>query len=264
MKKLKTLITILCTLSLIPLTVYAESSLNKDFPLFGIKNIGIFIEGYEDERTENFSKSYIEAFKNNDFKEFKTNLCNYHKITPLLMSPFYPLSSGDNDLNNQIYQATNTYLKSLGWQTLPLELHEGHLKKLLNTAKHNNLDAVLVLRYFKVEDFIRMEGYERDTNFYGDSKTIEQSALFGPPIQGLALFPTFELYDTATGARLWYSAYHTIKANSSEKYGFQASSDAAAEFFIEGEAPIEEAIDKMLELTIKADQFPEASFFSCP
>ena len=168
-----------------------------------------------------------------DPKFFRYRYCNYDLVTPPLTSLDYPLvKNAAEEIDSLLKQEIEQSLTNLGWQIEMIEnVEDIRLSGLLSDSAATGLDAVLVVRYTPITYILPIQNYvER-------SGSGTSTADIGKIKKGRGLIPALELYDTKTGARLWYSAYHT-----------------------ETDADIK-AVDKMISLTFdNADApFPAAS-----
>jgi len=256
MKVLKTAAVLLIFLNIL-ITASAESKLDRDFAAFGIESIGIYTEGYKDERVEDFSSAYLNAYSSQSIYTFRRVLCNFEGVTPKLMTSGYPLKGKTTatDVDNMLGGEINSYLESLNWKTdIINDFNGGSLKELLAEGLAQGFDAVMVGRYYSVEYFIPISGYN-SINF---GSSIMNTTRVGELQQGLALFPALELYDTKTGIRLWYSAYHTGTHIRDNELPYQKYVDNAEAFFVEGDAPERAAVETMVSLSLADNSFPPA------
>ncbi len=257
MKKLKLLLTMTVVLFWAGVSVSAESVLLDDFPSFGINSIGIYVESYQDERTDNPSADFITAYAMQDVVYFRNTLCEFESVTPKLTTPAYPLSgSGFNpELDDKLAESLSVVLADLGWDNSYLSSFSGgNLKDLRRQAVSEGHDAVLVVRYYPVEYFVPISNYRAS---YGYSVNT-YSANVGKIVFGLGMYPALELIDARTGARIWYSAYYASHPEAPQG-SYQNFVDMAAEFFIIGDDAEQNAIDTMINLTLKSQAFPEAA-----
>ena len=257
MKTQKLLLTLITMLLLVGISVSAESVLLDDFSEFGINSIGIYVESYEDERTDNPSADFITAYAMQDVVYFRNTLCEFESVTPKLTTQAYPLSGrGSNPgLDNMLAEKLSGYLNELGWNNSYLSSFSGgNLKDLRRQAVSEGLDAVLVVRYYPVEYFVPISNYRAS---YGYSVNT-YSANVGKIVFGLGMYPALELIDARTGARIWYSAYYASHPEAPQG-SYQNFVDMAAEFFIIGDDVEQDAIDTMIDLTLKSKDFPAAS-----
>ena len=232
-------IALLCCTVTFPL--FSESNLNNSFKNFGIQTIGIYTQAYEDLRSSNFLTEYL-VMQNNpilsDPSFYKDQYCNFNLTTQPLTTPGYPLDgrvtdSADATLNKEIKE----YLSQLGWKTKPItDFQTGSLTELLAKAAANDIDAALIVRYTPVTEFIPVEGYRED--FWSGASGITT----GNIKFGLAYYPTLELYDTASGTRLWYSAYYSGHQIITKQKPFVENVAAAEQFFVEVDTSSEEAL----------------------
>jgi hypothetical protein len=223
--------------------VLSESWIDPDFEQFGPSSVGIYTEPHIDTRI-----AYFEALlrRDLDFRDvywwaiyykkiyaFKDYLCHYASITPPLTLPGSLLkgkgvmSEDDTPLDTMLSEHPAFYTDKLGRQSSVIDdFNGGKVKDLIQQAREEGLDAVLLVRYYPIRYYIHFSGYEERTGDWvsGDVYQFVTSANIGDIQDGFGLLPALELYDTRTGLRLWYSAYYTshIKADnrlSQDEYG---------------------------------------------
>ena len=266
--------------------LFSETLLDKSFSEYGIESIGIYTEGYKDARSDNFLAEILVMKENtllNDPGFYRYRYCNYDLVTPPLTTPGYPLNGTTSGaVNNSLEKGLAAYMKKLGWKTDVIsDFTSGGLTELLKHAADKNLDAVLVARYTPINYIVPIENYNESW------LSGRKSAATGALQTGIGLIPALELYDIKTGARLWYSAYHTGHQIIIKKETYQSYADKAEEFFIildtsdveedpelavsillgefdnffMGSNADEEAVSKMIDLTMKEVEqpFPDSS-----
>lgn len=252
--------------------LWSESHLSEDFASFGVGSIGIYVESYEDERVPDFVKAYTDAYlnpyKSGPSYTMSSPINDYNGITPKLMTPGYPLGRkaepvdadllddldlDDGDLETVLNMGVEnwivgeglaSYVAEWGWeQGFIHDFEGGNLFDLRVKAQDDGYDAVLIARYYKVE-------------YWVPSSRNEES---GQLKEGLAFVPALELYDCASGVRLWYSAYWTgspESATEAEKLVQVANFES---LFVTGNWPVIEAAVVMADSTLGGAGFPKAS-----
>ena len=268
MKKLKTVITAVCILLIAAAAATAESGLNEEFASFGISSIGIYSEGYTDERVEDFAATYSEAYMMQYVNTFRYTLCDYNAVTPKLMTPQYPL--GEESVSPVIDALVNEGIsfaaEQMSWKTGIIDdFTGGSLADLRAKAEADGYDAVLVTRYYKVDYFVPFSGYSSVTTGGYNYTTTTTRANVGKLQSGMALLPAMELYDVKSGVRLWYSANWTGSPgkDATEKYDYHLKN--VEEFFVEestlsaGYTLESAAVATMVSSTMAAGDFPQAS-----
>ena len=241
----------------------AENYISESFYDYGIKSIGIFTETYNDIRSDNFVFE-VAAIRANgilqDARYFRYRYCNYALVTPPLTSPEYPLHSDGSDTAELITAETQEFLSNLGWQAEKYEgFTEGNLTDVLQSAEEQNLDAVLIIRctpltyILPIENYIERSGAEKSTADLGKIR------------KGRGFIPSVELYDTESGERIWYSAYHTGHSLSSKRDSFENYVKAAEAFFIDSDEKLEmKAAERMISLTLANEEAPFPAAASAP
>ncbi len=140
----------------------------------------------------------------------------FSHVTPPLTSRYYPiagetqLTEGGRSVDAAVKSVVADGLRQLGWSTEEIDGFEGsNLKNLLSYSAGKGVDALLLIRYYGVRSHVAVS----DVSYGGNSL---ESANIGAYYEGIGILPCIELYDTETGVRLWYSAYHTshIEADS--------------------------------------------------
>ena len=240
---------------------FSENFIVDNFSRYGIKNIGIYTEAYEDSRSNNFVFE-VAAIRANGIIQnprlFRYRYCNYDLVTPPLTSITYPLGkSASENIDKVLEVQIEKSLVNLGWQTELIENTEaGELSTLLENSAAGRIDAVLIARYTPITYILPIENYKERIGASGSS------ADTGKIMKGRGLVPALELYDTETGTRLWYSAYLTGHQRLSKKMSFEESVKAIEMLFVHTDEDADiKAVDKMLQLTLNSEEapFPRAS-----
>ena len=242
-------------------SVSAENYIDKSFAEYGIGNIGVYIESYPDYRSDNFVFEVASIRSNGilmDYNFFRYRYCNFDLTTPPLTTPGYPLEGNtEGETDSPLSKAIISYLEALGWESSMVKDFEGgSLSDLLDQARNKELDSVLVVRYIPILYFLPIENYK--DNGAGNKSTAD----IGKIRKGMGLIPAIELYDTESGSRLWYSAYHTGHQNIAREMSFEEYVAAAEEFFAHTDKnTVNAAVERMIELTFGDSDipFPEAS-----
>ena len=239
----------------------AENYINKAFSEYGIGNIGVYIESYPDYRSDNFVFEVASIRSNGilmDYNFFRYRYCNFDLTTPPLTTPGYPLEGNtEGETNSPLSEGIINYLGALGWDSSMIhDFDGGNLGDLLEQARNEELDSVLVVRYIPILYFLPIENY--DKSGAGNKATAD----IGKIKKGMGLIPAIELYDTESGNRLWYSAYHTGHQNIARKKSFEEYVVEADRFFAHTDKnTVNVAVEKMIGLTLGNSDtpFPEAS-----
>ena len=262
MNTIKKTLILVAALLLCAVFVSAENWLNDSFADFGIENIGIYTEAYQDERVEDIETDYVYAYTAQDVSYFRYVLCNYDPVTPQLTSSGYPLG-GNTGSSNEINTDTvlqgelSDYLSRLNWDSSIIsDFSGGTLKTLLSKAASEGLDAVLVVRYYPVDYFIPIENYKQSTSYGYSYTTTTYSASIGKLATGMSYIPAMELYDAKTGLRLWYSAYLTGTVSWQDAAPYQFYVNTAKELFAEGDSTGGEAAEKLIAMTLDNEKAP--------
>lgn len=230
MKAFRNLTAILC-LCIFTAPLFSESMLIESFSDYGIENIGIYTEAYKDLRSSNFLLEISSMDSNPMLRSpsfYRDQYCNFDKTTPPLTTFGYPLNGTTSGiLDDSLDAGLKTFLQEKGWKSNIInDFTDGRLKDLLSQASETGFDAVLLVRYTPIHHFVPIENYNKD---WLSGRT---SATIGSLQVGIGYIPALELYDTKTGTRLWYSAYHTGHQTVSKREDFQVYVDKAEDFFI--------------------------------
>ena len=234
----------------------AENYLAADFNDYGIQTIGIYTESYPDTRSDNFVFE-VAALRSNgilmDVDFFRYRYSNYDLVTPPLTTLSYPLDGAAAGkevpvLNMRVQE----YLEAAGWSAQLIEdFSGGTVEHLLGSAKEDGLDAVLIIRYTPIIYLVPVENYAP-----GRSGR-KAAADIGKIKKGMALIPAVELYDTASGTRLWYSAYHTGHQIITKRKSYEDAAASADAFFAHTDkGAAEAAAGRMVELTLNSTAAP--------
>ena len=268
MKKLKRVLVVVCITVIATAAATAEAELNEEFASFGISSIGVYSEGYADERVDDFEATYLEAYMMQYVNTFRYTLCDYNAVTPKLMTTNYPLGEEtvSADIDALVSEGVAFAAEQMNWKTGIIDDFAGEsLVDLRAKAEADGYDAVLVTRYYKVDYFIPFSGYSSVTTGGYSYSTTTTRAKVGKLQSGLALLPAMELYDVKTGVRLWYSANWSGSTgkDAMDKYDYHLKN--VEDFFIEestvgaGNTLETEAVANMVSMTLAAGDFPEAS-----
>ena len=256
MKKIKALAALLLFLTTTVPTLIAENRLVPSFSDYGIENIGIFTEAYPDARSDNYVFE-VAAIRANgiiqDPRFFRYRYSNYDLVTPPLTTPEYPLHSTPlGGLSILLQNKIMHFLQDKGWQTAQIvDFSDGDLTSLLKHAADSGLDSVLIVRYTAILYTLPMD------NYIEKPLAGKYSADIGKIRKGMGIFPAIELYDTATGNRLWYSAYHAGHQNILKKQSYQETVDAADSFFAHTDKDANiKAVDIMINKTLGSIDAP--------
>ena len=238
-----------------------ENYIDENFSAYGIQSIGIYTESYADARSDDFVFE-VAAIRANgilmDADFFRYRYSNYDLITPPLTTPEYPLEKGAETATDKLLRAGITeYLDEQGWPNGYIEdFQTGTLADLLAAAQQEGFDAALVVRYTPILYLVPVENYKPS------SAGSKATADIGKIKKGMGLYPAIELYDTQSGSRLWYSAYHAGQQVLPKKKSYTENTETAEEFFAHTDkGAAEAAVDKMTALTFSSENtpFPAAS-----
>lgn len=266
-KKVSTII-IVFLIGLSP--VFGYNWVHPEYENFGIKSVGIYIDHYGTIGNIGALKPTTRTYGDNLYnltdrntgqqKRYYLNLDEHAKITPPLTTPRYPLNQekapayeGTTHLRDESKQALADalmqYLKKTEYEPQVIEPFSSGdtLKTLLSSAAEEGLDAVLLVRYYCFKGYRPID--KDPDKLYSN-------------MRGFGISPAIELYDTKTGVRLWYSAYHSYHIDDTSGYYFDAYEEFLRTIFVEGEEPYKAAAERIVDYTL--DSRPSTFYNKIP
>ena len=234
------------------LSLAAENWVHPDFEDFGIKSVAVISDYY------GFSNAHIPLVKAGrygslraaDGTTYNPILDYYSTFTPPLTSPEYPVSdSADEEISPELDREINEWLTNKGYDAEIIDdFTKGNLTELLAHASAGGADAVLLVRYYKLASYTYKE---------------PGSLVFGgEPERGVGISPAIELYDTESGVRLWYSAYHSFHMNDKVVFYLDAYQEFVDTVFARGDNPYKQAVNLIINYTLGS--FPKTFYNKVP
>lgn len=210
---------------------------HPDFEDFAVTSVGIYTNCYGQRTARVVRESRYGRYENMYGKRFDIELDYYARFTAPLTTPEYPIDPPkDSEVTTELEKQIGEYLDKAAYTSAVIEGFNGEtLEDLLAYAAQQDIDAVLLVRYYTITSF---------------SPHDKASPTFTQGTSGLGVSPALELYDTRTGVRLWYSAYHSYHPDDTISFYFDRYQDFVRTVFVPGDNPYREAVRRIVHYTL--------------
>jgi len=233
--------------------------INPAYREYNINSVAVYVKGYElknpDKRKQKIDKIYnrekARSEKGYYMKLKKLVPYGINKIMePAPTCPGYPIEQSTKkelkNTENKIKQKVEEYISSKEYTVKQVKTGSAKSIKNLCDEISNEVDALVVLRFFRLTDYIELG----DMYSVSYGQTIVTKARSGKKREGLAIIPCIDIYDTKSKNIIYQSFGHTLN-----DLRTSISDQQITKLFVDGQEPVDKAVESAI--SVIDDESPE-------